>query len=308
MVRFLIVGAGATGGYFGGRLLEVGCDVTFLVRPRRAEELARTGLLIRSRYGDASFPAPPTITAEYLQDTYDVILLTLKSYDLDHAVESFAPAVGPQSVILPLLNGMSHLDRLDARFGAEHVLGGLCMIAVTLDPDGGIRHLNENHTLAFGERGGGSSNRVKAIYNAMADVRFDLQSSERILHEMWEKWVFIASVAGITCLMRASIGDIEAAGGADLAMSLYDECAAIARSHGFPPSQSSITRSHRMLTAPGSTLTASMLRDIERGARTEADHIVGELLRRRTDTNAALLAVVHTHLMAYERRRMRESE
>jgi 2-dehydropantoate 2-reductase len=304
VVRFLIVGAGATGGYFGGRLLEVGCDVTFLVRPRRAEELARTGLVIRSRYGDASFPAPPTVTADYLQDTYDVILLSLKSYDLANAIESFVPAVGPQTVILPLLNGMSHLDRLEARFGAKHVLGGLCMIAVTLDPDGSIRHLNENHTLSFGERSGERSERVKSIYNAMADVRFDLQLSERIMHEMWEKWVFIASVAGITCLMRASIGDIEAAGGADLAISLYNECAAIATSHGFPPSQSSITRSQRMLTTQGSTLTASMLRDIERGARTEADHIVGELLRRRMGEKGGLLPVVNTHLMAYESRRV----
>src|SRR5687768_5052332 len=121
-MRFLVAGAGAIGGYFGGRLLEVGCDVTFLVRPRRAAELARTGLVIKSRYGDASFAAPPTITPDELREKFDVILLSVKAYDLDDAMESFAAGVGPQTAILPLLNGMGHLDRLDARFGAQHVL------------------------------------------------------------------------------------------------------------------------------------------------------------------------------------------
>ncbi|MEX2281867.1 MAG: 2-dehydropantoate 2-reductase [Gemmatimonadota bacterium] len=307
-MRFLVVGAGAIGGYFGGRLLEVGCDVTFLVRPQRAVELARTGLIIKSRYGDASFTAPPTITPDDLRESFDLVLLSVKAYDLDDAMESFAAAVGPQTSILPLLNGMGHLDRLDARFGAQHVLGGLCMIAVTLDDDGTIRHLNENHSLTFGERDHQRSARVKAIFSALSDVRFDLQSSERILQEMWEKWIFIASVAGVTCLMRASIGDIVAAGGAEIGLELFDQCAAIATRHGFPPSEPSVTRSHRMLTTAGSSLTASMLRDIERGARTEADHIVGDLLRRNGERldDARLLRIVFAHLMAYETRRTHE--
>jgi 2-dehydropantoate 2-reductase len=270
--------------------------------------MARTGLVIRSRYGDASFAAPPIITPDDLRESFDVVLLSVKAYDLDDAMESFAPGVGPQTSIVPLLNGIGQLDRLDARFGAQRVLGGLCMIAVTLDADGTICHLNENHSLTFGERDGQRSARAKAIFSAMSDVRFDLQSSERILQEMWEKWIFIASVAGITCLMRASIGDIVAAGGAEIGLELYEECAAIATRHGFPPSESSVVRSRRMLTTAGSSLTASMLRDIERGARTEADHIVGDLLRRNSDgpDDARLLRIVFANLMAYETRRTHE--
>jgi 2-dehydropantoate 2-reductase len=307
-MRFLVVGAGAIGGYFGGRLLEAGRDVTFLVRPRRAAELAADGLVIHSSHGDFHYASPQTISADTLDQSFDVVLLSVKAYDLAEAMESFAPAVGPGTAILPLLNGMGHLDHLDARFGAQRVLGGLCMIAVTLDPDGGsIRHLNQNHAFAFGERDGSRSERVDAIWSALAGVRFDARLSEAIVHEMWEKWAFIAAVAGITCLMRAAIGDIVAAGAADLASGLFDECAAIATQNGFPPSESSTARSRGMLTASGSTLTASMLRDLERNARTEADHILGDLLKRSSGSeDRRLLRIAYSHLAAYEARRARE--
>src|SRR6202521_1797991 len=151
-MRILVVGAGGTGGYFGGRLLEAGRDVTFLVRPRRALELARTGLSIRSPLGDVNVPAPPTITAERLAGAFDLVLLSCKAYDLEGAMDSVAPAVGADSAILPLLNGMAHLDLLEARFGARHVLGGQCLISTMLDPDGRILHLNDTHLPSFGER------------------------------------------------------------------------------------------------------------------------------------------------------------
>jgi 2-dehydropantoate 2-reductase len=142
-MRVLVVGAGAIGGYFGGRLLQAGRDVTFLVRPRRAAQLAQTGPVIRSMLGDVDLPAPPTVTADTLREPFDIVLLSCKAYDLDDAMTSFAPAVGPETAILPLLNGMRHPDALEARFGGDHVLGGQCLISAALDPDGRILHLNE---------------------------------------------------------------------------------------------------------------------------------------------------------------------
>jgi 2-dehydropantoate 2-reductase len=279
-MRVLVVGAGAIGGYFGGRLLEAGRDVSFLVRSRRSAELARTGLVIRSRLGDIDLSAPPTVTADVLRQPFDLVILSCKSYDLDDAMASFAPAVGPETVILPLLNGMRHLDALEERFGANHVLGGQCLISAALDPDGRILHLSDTHSLSFGERDGLRSARVEAIASVLSDTRFEARLSEAILQEMWEKWVFIATGAGITCLMRAAIGDIVAAGAARLATGLFDECAAIATGQGFPPRPEFLARTRQMFTTPGSPLTASMLRDIERGAPIEADHILGDLLRR----------------------------
>ncbi len=223
-------------------------------------------------------------------------------------MDSVAPAIGPATAILPLLNGLGHLESLDARFGADHVLGGKCLIAATLDADGSIRHLNNNHSLTFGERDGSRSARVDALWSAMSGVRFDAASSEAILQEMWEKWVFIAAAAGITCLMRASIGDIVAAGATGLALGLFAECAGIAARHGFPPSEASTARSVGMLSAPGSLLTASMLRDMERAGRTEADHILGDLLRRGgPGDDTRLLRIACSHMKTYDARRAREA-
>jgi 2-dehydropantoate 2-reductase len=308
-MRILVVGAGAIGGYFGGRLIEAGRDVTFLVRPRRAAELAASGLVIKSAADNLTVPSPPTVLADALDTPFDLILLSCKAYDLDGAIAAFAPAVGPQTAILPLLNGMRHLDVLDTHFGRQRVLGGQCYIAATLDQDRAIIHLNNDHELSFGERDGGRSARIDAISGEMASVLFKARASEQILQEMWEKWVFLATLAGGTCLMRAAIGDIVAApGGKDFMLGLLEECRAVARANQHPPREAFVERYRAALTAQGSALTASMLRDIERGAPIEADHIVGDLIRRGSDGGTrlgdrSLLGVAYAHLKAYEARR-----
>lgn len=308
-MRILIVGAGAIGGYFGGRLVEAGQNVTFLVRPKRAAELAGSGLTIRSRLGDVHISRPATILAGDLHEPFDLVILSTKAYDLENAINSFAPAVGPSTSILPLLNGMRHLDLLDQRFGPAHVLGGQCFIGVTLNQNREIVHLNEFHELAYGERDGSRSGRVEAIATAMSEARFDARLSSSIVQEMWEKWVFIASAA-ITCLMRASVGDIQAAGGADLAAELIEECAAIAAAEGYTPRSEAMERTRKTLTAAGSPLTSSMFRDMEQRLPIEADQIVGDLLRRGLKHGVAtpVLRVLHVHLKAYEERRVREAQ
>src|SRR5271170_5552201 len=173
-MRILVVGAGAIGGYFGGRLLEAGRDVTFLVRPRRAAQLAKTGLVLRSALGDATMPAPSMVTAEALREPFDVVLLNVKAYDLKAAADSFAPAVGANTAILPLLNGMAHLDYLAQRFGARAVLGGQCLISATLDAEGRIIHISDLHLLSFGEQDGTKSDRVQAIAVALSGARFEV--------------------------------------------------------------------------------------------------------------------------------------
>jgi len=299
-MRILVLGAGAIGGYFGGRLLQAKRDVTFLVRPARAARLAETGLVITSPFGDVTLPKPPTVVS----GTYDLILLSCKAYDLESAIEAIAPAVGHETAILPLLNGMRHLDVLDQRFGKEHVLGGVAIAALTLDDTGRILHLNQNQTLTFGERDGSRSARVLAIESALTGATFDAKLSEQIMLEMWEKWVLLATLAAETCLLRASVGDIVAAGGAPFATALLAESIAIAAANGYPPRDPVRERIRGTITAEGSTLTASMLRDVERGSRTEADHILGDLIRRGTG-DSELLGLAYLHLRAYEVRRAR---
>ena len=307
-MRFLVVGAGAIGGYFGGRLLEAGRDATFLVRPRRASQLSSTGLVINSPSGNASLPSPPVVLAEDLKSHFDVVLLSCKSYDLEGAMDSFAPAVGPRTLILPMLNGMRHLDALDARFGAERVLGGSCFISTKLDDAGRVTHIGDVQRLVFGERAGGLSERVAALRDAMTGAKFDPAASEVILQEMWEKWTFLAALAGMTCLTRAAVGDIVAAGGTDLMTAFLDECGAIAAAAGVAPRAEPLRAAVGRLTHPRAVVTASMLTVLERGGPTEADHILGDLLRRRGEVanDRSLLRTAYTAVKAAEARAARE--
>jgi 2-dehydropantoate 2-reductase len=305
-MRVLVVGAGAIGGYFGGRLLAAGCDVTFLVRPNRAAELADAGLVIKSPNGDVTLKNPPTVQADKLTEKFDVVLLSCKAFDLDDAIKSFGPAVAPQTAIIPLLNGMRHLDVLDKKFGRERVLGGLCAIAATLNDRREVVQLQPMQSLNFGERDGKLSDRVRAIAEAMASGKFGAVASERVVPEMWEKWVFLASLAASTCLMRASVGTILAApGGKDFVLGALDECSAVAAAEGHAPSGPFFERVRGMLTAEGSPLTASMFRDITAGAPVEADHVIGDMIARGDAAKVPVpkLRVAYTHLKAYEKQR-----
>ena len=305
-MRILVVGAGAIGGYFGGRMLQAGADVTFLVRPKRAAELAAAGLVIKSPLGDVTLKNPPAVQADKLTEKFDVVLLSCKAFDLDDAIKSFAPAVGSNTAIIPLLNGIKHLDVLDAKFGRERVLGGLCAIAVTLNEKREVVHLQPLQSLTFGERDGKSSDRVRAIADVFASGNFGSKASDEIILEMWEKWVFLASLAACTCLMRTSVGNILASpGGKDFVLGMLDESSAVAAAEDHAPRAAYLERIRGMLTAEGSQMTASMFRDIKAGAPVEADHVIGDLVARADAAKvpAPKLRTAYTHLKAYERTR-----
>lgn len=307
-MRTLVLGAGAIGGYFGGRLLEAGRDVTFLVRPRRAAVMAECGLDIESPFGNASLPSPATVTADRLGGPFDLVLLTCKAYDLDASVRDIAPAVGPRTLVVPMLNGLRHLETLDAAFGADRVLGGKCHISTRLDPSGKIVHLSNVHDFVYGHRTPGQRAAAEALRPLFEGAKFTAVLSEDIVLEMWEKWFFLATLAGINCLMRGSVGDIVAAGGARFTERLLEECRSIAESAGYPPRPHVCEDLGRRLVHPRSGLTASMLTDLEAGGPTEADHILTDLLRHRPPTNDAfgLLDLAVTHLKTFEVRTARE--
>ena len=313
-MRILVVGAGAVGGYFGGRMALAGQDVTFLVREARAKALAENGLVIKSPNSEVKLSEVKTVQRAQIDGAYDLIVLSCKAYDLESAMDSFAPAVGPSTTILPLLNGMRHLDVLRARFGQASVLGGVCLIAATLDASHAIVQMTDMHAIVFGELDGAKSARVEAIAAALRTGGFDVDPIDTIVQQMWEKWVFLATLAGSTCLFRASVGDILASPGGEAAMrALFEECAAVAGAQGHAMRAPFAERARGMLFAPGSSLTASMLRDIENGLRTEGDHVLGDLLARRPPERTdpadrvvpTMLELAYTHVKAYEARHRR---
>jgi 2-dehydropantoate 2-reductase len=308
-MRVLVVGAGAVGGYFGGRLLQAGRDVTFLVRPGRAEQIRKNGFAVRVAAESADDLAVRAIVSEQIEASYNLVLVSCKAYDLESAMDGFAPAVGPETAILPLLNGLRHLDLLSERFGASRLLGGQCIITATLDERGHAVLLGRTPTLTFGELNGASSKRADAIATTMQDAGFTVQASNAVLLEMWEKWVLLATFASVTCLMRGAIGDIVAAGAAGLVEALLEECRYIAASQDQMIRPDVLQRIRALLTEAGSTATASMLRDLERGTMTEADHVLGDLLHRQSElavNSPSLLRIAYLHLKTYEARRARE--
>jgi 2-dehydropantoate 2-reductase len=302
-MRVLILGAGGVGGYFGGLLAAAGVDVSFLVRPARAETLARRGLVITSPTGNLRLPVTTLTQAE---TPFDAILLSCKAYDLDTAIEAIAPAVGPATLILPLLNGLRHLDRLDARFGRERVLGGLCHIGVRMDDAGDIVHLDGLQRFVLGARVASQTAAAARLHAVLDRGGFAPRLSAAIEQEMWEKFAFLATYAGMTTLLRASVGAIvQADEGEALMIVMLDECIAAATAAGYPPRPASVADMRATLTNRESSGTASMFRDMAANRRTEHDHILGDMLMRARSAGhaAPLLGVSVANMQIYDSRR-----
>jgi 2-dehydropantoate 2-reductase len=305
-VKIFVLGAGAIGGYYGGRLLEAGADVTFLVRERRLAQLARDGLVIDSpAFGDARLKVDAVAAVDPAQ-AYDLVLLTSKAYDLDAAIEAVRPAIGPQTAILPLLNGYAHIDRLVAEFGEQRVIGGLAKIQATLTPEGVVKHLSDWRYITFGELDGRASDRVaqlKALFDRTSVVA---SVSSNIRHDLWIKLVHLSTVAGMTCLMRGSVGEIaRTPDGTRLLNEFFDLNIEIATRAGCAPKQGFIDEFRALFANRDAAYSASMARDIERGGPIEADHILGFMLERcrAYGLDDRLHMIAYTHCKTYEARR-----
>jgi 2-dehydropantoate 2-reductase len=307
-VKILILGAGAIGGYVGGRLQQNGADVTFLVRPARRERLERDGLVIKSTKGDITQKVK-TVLKGSEGGPYDVVLLTPKAYDLDSAIESIAPAVGANTTVVPLLNGMRHIDVLAAKFGEAKVVGGLARVGVTLSPEGAILHTSPFAAISFGERDGKAARPMLVELDAaIKKSGIDGGLHKNIVQDLWDKWIMLCSLAAMTCLMRGTVGDIlEAAEGQAIMLETVEECRKVAAAAGGDPGEKGMQTVKGYLTQKGSRFAASMLHDLEKTAMVEADHIVGDMIARARKAGIATpnLRMAYAHLQVYLARRAR---
>ena len=304
-MKVLVLGAGGIGGYFGGRLAEAGADVTFLVRAKRREQIVRDGLVIESPLGNARLPVK-TVVAGELKPGYDAVIFTCKAYDLDSAIDAIAPAMDGKCVVVPQLNGIAHLERLDARFGKSQVMGGVAQVNVTLRRDGVVHHMDKLARIVFGERDMKPSARAQALADAFAKTTVDWKLSPDIEQDMWEKVVFLSALAATTCLFRGNVREIMAAPGGREAMErVVASNIAIATAEGHAPRAAAIDFARTRLTDPTGTWSASMMRDLEAGGQVEGEHIVGWMLERarKHGLDDTILALAYTHLKTYEARR-----
>lgn len=304
-MKILVLGAGGIGGYFGGRLAEAGADVTFLVREGRRDQLKQDGLRIESQFGNARLDVKTTI-AKDLKPEYDIVLLTCKAYDLPTAVEAIRPGLAPSGAVLPLLNGIAHIERLNQAFGKERVLGGVAKIQVTLTPEGIVRQLNDWRFVTFGEQSGEMTGHVRTLLEKFKAARgVEAEAVPDIMQRMWEKIVHLSTAAAMTCLMRASVGEIvRTPEGRSIFMRLLDTVAEVAARNGHRPSEEFMASYRKIFSQADSEYTTSMLRDMERRGRTEGDHIIGFMLEkaRAAGLDDSILLLAHTHIKAYEQR------
>jgi 2-dehydropantoate 2-reductase len=305
LMKFLVVGAGAVGGYFGGRLLEKGADVTFLVREGRMRNLQEKGLVIHSDYGNATLSPKTVITGEEVE-SYDVILLSTKAYQLDNAIDDVRPYVGENTMVIPLLNGMAHYNKLDEQFGREKVIGGLCYIEATLDSEGAVIQKGPLHMLVYGERSGQESERIIKLADALKGTKADFQLSSTIIEDLWHKYLFIATMSGITTLMRAPIGPIcNHPSGMETIKQLTKEIIDVMNVAGAPISNELETIQMEKIANLAPEMKSSMQRDMEKGLPVEADHLHGYLLEiaKTADLPVPVLESVYANLKIYERSR-----
>ncbi|MDL5160517.1 ketopantoate reductase family protein [Actinomycetospora termitidis] len=298
--RILVAGAGAIGSFFGAQLAAAGRDVTFLVRPARRAAFA-CGLSIASASVPVELAQPRTITATDLgsEPPFGLILLACKAFDLDATASDIEPAVEAGALVLPLLNGVRQLDVLDERFGADAVLGGSCFLSVHRTDEATVRHDGQKARLTFGARGP-VRRPVEAVEALLTCPGFAVHRAPDVVAEMWAKWVFIAAAAGATGLVGGTVGELVDADGAWIGARLLAEAAAIAAGHGYPQDETALSSSRRTITEPGSTLVPSLLADVRSGNRTEAEHILGDLVARRGDPTPGLLDAVLVRLRVYD--------
>jgi 2-dehydropantoate 2-reductase len=303
-MEILVVGAGATGGYFGGRLAQAGRDVTFLVRERRAAVLRERGLRITGP-GGTDVIEPSLVTAVPAGEAADVVLVTVKADGLDAVIPEIRAAVGPDTTIVPVLNGMRHLGLLSDAFGRSRVLGGVALISSELDDNGDVRQLSDILSLTIGAQDGQWTQAVARTGDLLSGAGFPVSVSDDIVAAMWQKWVFIASGCALNCLLGGSVGEIIAVdGGDETARAIVGEARSAAAAAGYPPPDEALTFMLGVLTAPGSPFTSSMYRDQRLGRPVEVETILGDLIAegRRAGLHTPLLDAATVALRVHNAR------
>jgi 2-dehydropantoate 2-reductase len=280
-MRIAIVGAGAVGGYFGGRLAEAGEDVVFLARGAHLDAIRKNGLEVESIAGNFQiFPAQATDDPKEA-GIPDVVLVAVKAWQVPEAAESIRPMLGPGTFVVPLENGVRAPDQLAAVVGAERVVPGLCKVASQIVGPGKIRHVGVAPWIAFGERDGSASPRVerlRAAFSRAKGVTVEIPADINVA--LWEKFLFIAPVSGVTAVARAPFGPVRTRPETRrLLEEAMREVFHVARARGVTLPEGAVERTMGFVDTLPPESTPSMQRDVVEGRPSELEDQNGAVVR-----------------------------
>ena len=285
-MRIAVVGVGAVGGYFGGRLAEAGHDVVFVARGRTLDRLRTHGLLVESGHGDFSIASPRAVDDPSEAGPVDLILLAVKAPQIREAGRALAPLVGPNTTVIPLQNGVEAPSLLAEILGPKHILGGLCRIFSTRIAPAQIRHDGLEPTLLFGELGRENTDRVHQIRGALESAKgMTVTTPDDVEAALWEKFLFVAPLGGVGALVREPVGVLRAVPETrGILRSAMDEIVAVARKRNIAIGRDATDRAMRLVDALPHDATASMQRDIVEGRPSELEYQTGTVVRYGQDS------------------------
>lgn len=303
-MRILVVGAGATGGFYGALLARAGRDVTFLLRERRAQQVRESGLLVKLHTGEHLRLDPLVVTASDLRQfptAFDLVILSTKSYQFEGALQDVAPAVTPDTMLMPILNGMRQFSILGERFNPAQVVGGSVRIMSYLDEHNQVIQMSSLDQLNFGELTGERTSRILAVEAALQGCGFTASLQPDIVATLWQKWFLLASLGTVCVLAGGTVGQAAAVPhGQEVALAVIAECAAIAAANGYPPPPELVLDHKERLTSPDAAISTSLYRDMVAGYPVEADHILGDLIARAQAMEPPLLKSAYVRMKVYE--------
>jgi len=300
-MKVLILGVGGLGSFFGAHLQKTNCDVTFLVTDKTKKLVSETGIKILSDFGNFKIN-PILITKKSLKINYDVIIISCKAYHLDEAIADLKPTQ-KNAIIIPLLNGQAHISKLEKAFKRENVFGGVAHVSSNTTSPGEIKHVGKIKRLTFGSRYEANKNIANEFYQLCRKADFQTMLSDNIDHDIWEKWIFLATIAGATTLFQTSIDNINTKpNGKIFIQNLWNECINISKENGYELRAEAKSLHEDLLFKSDVPFKASMLVDMEKKLMTEHEHIFFEFIKlgKKKKLNTSLLETCHLNMSIYE--------
>ncbi len=305
-MKFAIFGTGGVGGYFGGRLAQTGEDVTFIARGRHLSAIQQTGLSVDSIGGD--FVVHPVKATDSSQSigSVDVVLLAIKAWQLEDAIIQMKSLIGANTIIVPLMNGIDHIETLITAFGRELVLGGLCRISTFIADAGHISHVGIDPFIAFGEWDGKRSDRVSKLYDVFKkSIGITVQVSENIELAMWEKYLFICSVSGVGAVTRQPIGGFRSIKESRAMLHrALEEVVLVANARGVGLTENSVQSVMDRIDQISPGILASMQKDIMEGRPSELESQTGALVHmaHAADVSVPTHEFIYASLLPMEKK------